>query len=410
MTSRPRPHRILLATAGSRGDVAPYLTLARALQSAGHAVRVIAPDDSAPAPDLDVVSLGTNFQRLAEQVDEAGMLRSFRDVVRPAMSAALRRVADEAMQWQPDLIVAHPKLLTVPVAAERLGIPYLWGELSPVTTPTVDFPAPGVVNRSLGGALNKLTYRATELGARMFAADVRDARQRVGLPSAPHAMPASGRLVAVSPTLLPRPADWPAGVHLTGDWPSRDVAPIPETVSAFLEAEGPIAYAGFGSMRSGDPVARAEAIVEGCRAAGLRVLLVTGWGGLEPPSPGFGPDVVVVPSVPHGAVLPRAAVAIHHGGAGTAHAAVRAGVPSVVMPFLADQPFWARQLRRLGLAGAPLHRDRVTAAAVTRTIGDAVDRADATRRAADSMRAEDGPAEAVRVIQEVADGATVLGS
>ncbi len=79
----------------------------------------------------------------------------------------------------------------------------------------------------------------------------------------------------------------------------------------------------------------------------------TGWGGLALPGDLRGSDVLPVSSMPHELVPPRAAVAIHHGGAGTAHAAARAGIPSTVVPFLADQPFWGRRLHRTGSLPSP---------------------------------------------------------
>ena len=63
---------------------------------------------------------------------------------------------------------------------------------------------------------------------------------------------------------------------------------------------------------------------------------------------------------PHQAIFEQCAVVIHHGGAGTTHAATRAGCPSVVVPFMDEQLFWARQLQALGLAGPPLPAKKIT--------------------------------------------------
>lgn len=397
---------VLLATAGSRGDVEPFFSLASALREAGHVVRVAAPDDPDTAGDVDAVSLGVSFADLGRAVTDIGGMRAFREYIRPAMRTILGRVVDEAVSWQPDVIVAHPKLLTVPVVAEHLGVPYLTVELTPVLTPTGEFPAPGVLNYSFGPAVNRLSYRAAAVGERLFRADIRAARQRLGLSDAQNLAQPAGSLIAVSPTLLPRPSDWPTTAHLTGDWPrpSLPTGEMDATVRDFVAGDAPFLYAGFGSMRGGDAATRAEAIVDGGRRAGLRVLLATGWGGLEPPQRCLGGDVLVVSAVPHAAVLPHAAVAIHHGGAGTVHAATRAGTPSVLVPFLADQPFWARLLHRSGLTGPPLDRDRLTADGVHAAIADAVDRRPVVDRVAERMRAENGPATAVAVITRIAAG------
>nr|WP_243752366.1 nucleotide disphospho-sugar-binding domain-containing protein [Leucobacter weissii] len=157
-------------------------------------------------------------------------------------------------------------------------------------------------------------------------------------------------------------------------------------------------------MRGGDAATRAEAIVDGGRRAGLRILMATGWGGLEPPRRCVAGDVLVVSSVPHATVLRHASAAIHHGGAGTVHAAARAGTPSVLVPFLADQPFWARLLHRSGLTGPPLNRDHLTTERVQAAIADAVERRSAVHRVAEMMRAENGPATAAAIVAKTATG------
>lgn len=396
--------RILLGTLGSRGDVEPFIALARAATGTGHTVRAAVPDDDdLDVTGIDTVGLDVSFGDLAESVNDGSPLRVYRERIRPAMSRALSAFVDAAMHWRPDVIVAHPKILTAPVVAAHLDIPHLAVELTPTLTPTREFPASGIAHRSLGALGNRLSYRAVGLAASMFRSDVQTARERLGFPArAPLPQPA-GSLVAVSPTLLPRPADWPATTHITGHW--RAPAPSVEsdrTVREFLELGGPLLYAGFGSMTGGDAAQRAEAIVDGARMAGLRVLLVTGWGGLEPPQRCLGPDVHVARSVSHDLVLPHAVAAVHHGGAGTVHAVTRAGVPSIVVPFVGDQPFWAAQLQRLGLAGDPLRKDRLTGPRVRDAIASAVDRRDAVRAAAASMVDEHGTATALEVISSSA--------
>lgn len=398
-----RPLRVLLATAGSRGDVEPFLALAEALLRAEHDVLVCAPDD----PDSDgipeIASLGVNFAELARAIEGLSPMRAFRDHIQPAMATALDRVVTHALEWHPDVIVTHPKLLTVPIVAESLGVPYLTVELTPILTPTADFPAAGVLPRSFGSVINRMSYRLATLGERMFRGDLHAARARLGLRQDQRIRPAAGSLAAISPTLVPRPADWPTTTHLTGDWPRQHQQrrQLDPRLAHFLAAETPFLYAGFGSMVGGNASARATAIIDGARRAGLRVVLSTGWGGLEAPDPPLDHDVLALSSVPHDVVLPRAAVAMHHGGAGTVHAAVRAGTPSVLVPFLADQPFWAQRLQAAGLSGAPLHRDQLTGDHVAAAISDALGRTAAVQQAAQRMRTEDGPAAAVAIIAEV---------
>lgn len=393
-----RPPRLLLATLGSRGDVEPFVHLARAAQRAGLAVRIAVPDQSRVDTDgLDAVSLGIRFADLAP-TPGASITRSFRERIRPAMSNALETFVETGMNWTPDIIVSHPKLLTAPVVAARYDIPHLTVELTPTVTPTAQFPAAGIASRPLGSVLNRASYRTVDLARRMFAADVRAARLRLGIAHKRLPAPAAS-LVAISPSLLPRPSDWPPTAHITGDWHGPSDRLVGNTeLAKFIEADAPFIYAGFGSMTGGDASTRAEAIIQGARRAGLRVVMATGWGGLKPPIRCLGPDVFVTESAPHAAVFRHAVAAIHHAGAGTTHAAVRAGIPSIVVPFLADQPFWAEQLRRIGLAPASLHRNRLTPERVRAALAASMDCTARSRAVAQQMSTEDGTGKAVSLI------------
>lgn len=129
-----KPLRIFMATLGSRGDVEPFLHLARAAEAAGHNVRLAIPDqDDLPTDGLDLVSLGVRFSDLAQDRSTASM-RAFREQIRPAMSRALAAVVAAGTEFTPDVIVAHPKVLTAPVLAEHLGIPHIVGS-SPLLSP-----------------------------------------------------------------------------------------------------------------------------------------------------------------------------------------------------------------------------------------------------------------------------------
>jgi sterol 3beta-glucosyltransferase len=399
---------MLLVTAGSRGDVEPFVALAHRAMRAGHEVRLALPDNSgARVDDLDTVSLGADFSRLIQSQGVSGReaMRSFSTVVKPTMRAVIVTTVTAALEYEPEVIVAHPKILSAPIAADLLGIPHIMAEIVPVVTPTRAFPAPGTVGVNLG-PLNRLTFAAVGLSSRMFAAELDEARTLAGLPRGRRSRRAAS-LVPVSPHLLPRPDDWPSDVHITGAWTeatgasgasgARGAGTADERVERFIDG-GPFVYAGFGSMVLGDPAERSRAIVEAARARGLRVLLATGLGGLS--GGGLaGDDVLPVQSVDHTTVLPRAVAAIHHGGAGTVHAVARAGVPSIVVPFFADQPFWGAQLHRIGVAPAPIPVGRLTAARVGAAL-DAVDRyAAAATDIGLRMRDDDGATTALDLIE-----------
>ncbi|MGJ9425351.1 glycosyltransferase [Nesterenkonia halotolerans] len=403
--------RILLATAGSRGDVEPFVALAHRAVRAGHEVRLVVPDNSgADLADLDVVSLGVDYSALIAQqgVSPAAAFRSYRSVVKPLMRQVLLGSARAAMDYRPDLLVAHPKILSASVTADALSIPHVLVEIVPAVTPTRAFPAAGTLTRDLG-RFNPATYRLASAGEAMFREDLSEVSRMVGSYRRRPAPPAA-TLLPISPVLLRRPDDWDASVHLTGPW-RRDASETVTTeetgfaegtVSAELArflAEGDFVYAGFGSMATDGPVARASEVIRGIRSFGARGLIATGLGGLQVPPSLAGEDLLVTPSVPHEAVLPQALAAVHHGGIGTVHAATAAGAVSIPVPFIADQPFWGRRLHEQGLSPAPIPQRRLTAETLTRGLAEAESYRPAVESAARSMASEDGTGAAVQILE-----------
>ena len=396
--------RIMLLTAGSRGDVEPFLALARRARDDGHDVRLgVTQDFLAAARDagIDVAPLDGDLTRVVSQqgVSAWAALRSYRSVIRPMVVAMQRSAAEAALAFRPDVIVYHPKVQSAPVAAARLAVPHVLVELVPTVTPTREFPAAGVTTVDLG-RFNPLTYRTLAVASRAFAGSLRELRGRLGVPVRGSLPAPSLTLVPVSEVLLPRPHDWPDTTQLTGVWLSPPADPPPDAeLDAFLDS-GDVVYAGFGSMAAGDPVARGRAVVSAVRSTGRRLLLTTGWGGLRIPGDLTGDDVLVRAGVPHATVLPRCSVAVHHGGAGTAHAAVRAGVVSVTVPFLADQPFWGALLHRRGLGAAPVPARRLTAERLGVALATLPDPG-AAADTAQSMVGEDGCRTAMVLLQRL---------
>lgn len=392
----------MLATAGTRGDVEPFAALARHAVARGHEVLLALPDDADAPEGVDTVALGLDARRVLSSAGRTpwALAHHLRREVRPAMRRMLATAVRETIAFEPDVVVHHPLILSAPMAADALGVPRVLVEFAPVATPSERFPAAGgpTATRDLG-AYNRHTYAVPRSAARLFEADV--ARAAAELPGGRRPAgrsPSRATLMAVSPALLPRPDDWPERVHQTGAWFSESSASPDPAVAEFL-AGGPFLVASFGSMATGDASARGDAIVSAARAHGLRVLLVTGWGGLALPAESRGSDVLAVRAAPFDAVLPGAALAVHHGGAGTSHAVARAGVPAVVVPVTADQPFWAAQLHRQGLAAAPVALRRLSGGILVPAMTDALSRRERAAEVGRLMRTEHGVQRALDALE-----------
>jgi len=398
--------RALLVTAGSRGDVAPFLALARHGVARGDEVHLAVTRearDDADRTGAVVHGLDGDFAALIEAQGTSPWtaLRKYRTTMAPMLAAIERSAVAAALAAAPDVLLTHPKILTAGAIAARRGRPWVRAEIVPTLTPTRDFPAAGLPAPVLP-ALNPLTFRALAAGVRLGERAARRRVERDVGPLPPGTDP-TRTVVPVSPVLLPRPEDWPATTVLTGRWVSppgeAGGSPDPE-LDEFL-ASGDVHYAGFGSIARGDPRARARTIVGTLRSRGARILVVTGWGGLDVPDDLTGPDVLVRREVDHAGVLPRCAAAIHHAGSGTAHAVVAAGVPSVPVPMFADQPFWARRLHAAGLAAPPVPGGRLGPARLDRALDALPPRAHLADAAA-RMAAEDGVGVAWAALEEVA--------
>ncbi|XWX57232.1 glycosyltransferase [Clavibacter nebraskensis] len=395
----------MLLTAGTRGDVEPFAALARHAASRGHEVRLALPDDAVAPAGVDWVRLDLDVQRILSPAGRTpwALAHHLRAEVRPAMRRTIVAAVRETVAFEPDLVVHHPLILSAPMVADALGVPRVVVEFAPVATASARLPAAGgpTATRDLG-ARNRSTYAVPRAIARLFDGDV--ARAAAELPGGRRPgfrSPSRATLMAVSPQLLPRPDDWPERVHQTGAWYEEASAASPDPVVADFLAAGPYVVASFGSMAKGDASARGRAIVTAARTHGLRVLVLTGWGGLALPAECDGPDVLVVRSAPFDHVLPGAALAVHHGGAGTSHAVARAGVPAVVVPFMADQPFWGAQLHRHGVAAAPIPLRRLSADALVQAIGDALSRRERATEVGGLMRRDRGVRQAVDVLESL---------
>jgi sterol 3beta-glucosyltransferase len=184
--------------------------------------------------------------------------------------------------------------------------------------------------------------------------------------------------------------------------PAFDWTP-PPALAAFLDAGPPPVYVGFGSMAGIDPAATTRIVLDAVARAGVRAVLASGWGGIA--ADAAPPSVFLLDDAPHDALFPRMAAVVHHGGAGTTAAGLRAGVPGVLCPFGVDQPFWGARVQALGAGPAPIPQRKLDAVRLADAIRVAVD--DPTmrgvaQRIGAAIHAEDGVGAAIECIEAAA--------
>jgi UDP:flavonoid glycosyltransferase YjiC (YdhE family) len=419
--------RINLLIVGTRGDVQPALALGMGLKRAGFAVQLVTFEEFRSlvgAYGLNFVPLSGNIQELLNPGagKEVFSATSFFELLKLFQKTYARLFTDF---WQVsqgcDLLISNAATtMAVDAVAEKLQIPHIETSVFP-GLPTHAFPSffgpwpPGLGAQSNGlagqlkGAINWFSYKPVNWAISLWLRPIieRCRRDILGLPARKSEQP--GRkpppiLTGFSQYVLPRPPDWPENVHITGYWYLDTPAfEPPPALQAFLAAGAPPVYVGFGSMPSQNPEQVTDMVIQALAMAGQRGILLTGRGllgrGMVQRSATH--PVYFVESIPHDWLLPRTAAVVHHGGAGTTAAGIRAGVPSILVPIGADQRLWAYRVESLGVGPHPIPRSRLTAERLAYAITQAVTDPALRQRAAalgEKIRAEDGVGEAVRII------------
>ena len=187
-----------------------------------------------------------------------------------------------------------------------------------------------------------------------------------------------------SPALIPRPKDWGSHIGISGFY-FLDLATNytpPEDLKAFLEAGPPPVYIGFGSIVVDDPNAMTEMIFDAVRKTGQRALVSKGWGGFGADQIGIPEGVFMLGNCPHDWLFQQVSCVVHHGGAGTTAAGIKAGRPTVVVPFFGDQPFWGSMVARAGAGPDPVPYKQLNADKLAESILHAI-RPESLERAAE---------------------------
>lgn len=419
------PKPIVIFTIGTQGDVRPCVALGRGLARAGYPVRIATSENFAALVEeagLEFYPLTADFQAMLEAdrtiADQGLDLRAMARIFRQRYAAWAPHWVEEGLAASDGaglLIGVSNSTLLAEALSEVRKVPFAIARLQPLTPSRLLPPLvlsgsrrrlPGVLSLGAHHLLFLLVWKVM----RPAINDV--VRPRLGLEPHPWHGPYLGRdnlhaarvINGFSRHVVPRPADWPDSSQVTGYWfLDQPQWRPPEALTRFLAAGPAPIYVGFGSMVSNDATAFTQTVLDAIEKSGQRAVLASGWGGLDGGAPslekGGARDerIFFLRYAPHDWLFPRMSAAVHHGGAGTTAAAARAGIPSVIVPFYGDQPFWARSLHARGVAPPALDRKSLTtdglAAALAAAQAPAMQRA--ARLLGEAVRAEDGVGEAL---------------
>ncbi|CAA0088883.1 O-mycaminosyltylonolide 6-deoxyallosyltransferase [Zhongshania aliphaticivorans] len=382
---------ITIFSIGTQGDVRPFIALGLGLQAKGHKVCIA----SGKTCETLVKSQGLSYAPLTADFLEV-MAKDPRAIQRglnplALMTTARRHLKDMSQHWATeglaaaegaDLLLGNGMMAVLANSlGEALNIPAVETHLQPVT-PCPDIPPMMLTppEKPRNGFINEMLYHLLRAVTwRMLSAAYSPVRSELKLSTLPWYGPYYRQkkqdrriLYGYSPALLPPSLTWPIGVQVCGNWyleGESQWCPSDELVQFLANGEKPI-YIGFGSMLSDDTDNLSAIIYDALALSGRRAIIATGWGGLTSQA-NNNPNVLVIDAAPHDWLFPRVALAVHHGGAGTTAATIKAGIPSVVVPFFGDQPFWAWRLQKNGVAPKMLKRAELTAPQLAKAIEDA---------------------------------------
>lgn len=386
---------ITLLAAGTRGDTQPYIALGLALQQAGYKVRIAASEtfeDFVHSFGLEFYPLLGDVSKIADD-ENLRLAMSADNPLKVMMSFNTMKNYAYAMQQGfyaacqgADAIIYHPGAAIGHFVAQALDIPSILATPFPMT-PTKDYPALIFYDSvRWGKTFNLLTHMIfQQVMWQTSKAPIKQFwKNKFG--NVPHnfANPFAQQpdkndltLVACSNYVFHQPQDCSKEVHHTGYWfLDEDNWSPSDQLQEFLQAGTPPVYVGFGSLGSRERATQTtELVLAALERSGQRGVLATGWGGLtkvkEIPE-----NIFIVESIPHAWLFPKMSAIVHHGGAGTTAAALRAGVPSVIIPHANDQFAWGKRVEELGVGAKPIPRKQLTveklATAITAALNEEV--------------------------------------
>lgn len=407
-----------IITIGSQGDIDPFIALGKRLKERGHHVRIAAFDmfeNYIRAEGFEYAPLAGDAVEvirllIGEQVSPSEYFHNLDALLNPVKGEFL---ADVVSACEGTDAILYSLLGSVAWhVADRLNIPCFRAFFFPAD-PTWEFPAMTAPVLPLGPVYNRFTFACGDyLWTQATRRLLNDWRKALGLPPIrPFSFPyrkLHGKpiptLYAYSSMVSPKPTTWDENRYITGYWvfnTHSDWKPDKSLVD-FLRAGDPPIYIGFGSAVGGSFEELFQIIDQSLRETGQRAVLSSGWGNLHKEN--MADYIYQVGFVPHEWLFQHTSAVIHHGGAGTTATGLRAGCPTLVVPFGGDQLYWGNRVWQLGVGAKPIPRNSLNARRLSMAISEMVNNHAMMAKAGllgQKLQAEDGVGNAVEFIEQV---------
>ncbi|XP_019264597.1 PREDICTED: sterol 3-beta-glucosyltransferase UGT80B1 isoform X2 [Nicotiana attenuata] len=367
--------KIAVLVVGTRGDVQPFLAMAKRLQAFGHRVRLATHSnfrDFVKSAGVEFYPLGGDPRILAGYMARnKGLIPSapgeisvqrkqIKAIIESLLPACTEPDTETGEPFRAQAIIANPPAYGHAHVAEALGVPLHIFFTMP-WTPTYEFPHP--LARVPQAAGYWLSYIVVDLliwwGIRSYINEFR--KKKLNLPPIAYFSTYHGSISHFptgyiwSPHVVPKPKDWGPLVDVVGYCflnLGSNYQPPEEFIKWIQNGSKPV-YIGFGSMPLEDSPKTTDIILEALKNTGQRGIIDRGWGDLgtfqEIPE-----NVFLLTECPHDWLFPQCSAVVHHGGAGTTATGLRAGCPTTIVPFFGDQFFWGERIYQKGLGPAPI--------------------------------------------------------
>ncbi len=351
----------------------PYIALALRLMQEGFAVTLAAPENF----KAFVESFGVTFFGLYGNAEEIVYSDECRKIIKSVNNLASVKFMFNALSGRRnelfgsifsfckgvDVVIANNVgVTTVSVATEYLNLPLFILQLNPPVIETRAFPVPGMPFPDHAW-LNPFSYRIFYRLLWHFAKrDIIALRKQLALPDTPVTVfeyinaKKIPIIHAYSEQLIQRPADWDSHHVVAGfitlDEQSRTNNRFDETnpeLAAWIASGTKPIYVGFGSIPVPDPIKLRQMITDILEQTHERVILCQGWSFL--PDMPKNDRLFIIASANHQWLFPQCKIIVIHGGIGTLTAALKAGVPVIVLSIFVDQPIWGSIItkKKLGI-------------------------------------------------------------
>ena len=413
---------ITILALGSYGDVLPLATLGKGLKVAGHQVRVATFENFEKLViqhGLDFYPIHGDSQVILNADAGRALTESGQNIIRAwwaamqsfgVLAESIAHDLSSPVLWETEVIINQmPVGLYGYDLAEKIGVPMIMAAVMPINR-TQHFPMlafPSLFAHIPG--YNVISYRILEqLVWQWFRRSVnRWRKETLGLSKQSlggyFGEVGTSRLPVLngfSAHVVPPPPDWGEDVHVTGYWfPEEEHWQPSDNLRTFIETGSPPVFIGFGSMSVGDPKETTAVILEALKQSRLRAILHAGWAGIG--NDDLPDSIFKIDYAPYGWLFPQMAAVVHHGGSGTVAFGLRAGVPSLIVPFLFDQFYWGQRVLALGVGPKPIPFRKLSVArlaeALTLATTDSLMRERAVALG-EKIRAEDGIKKTVEII------------